>query len=213
MKRLNIRTLLGGGLLLLGILMLLEKMNILRGADDLFWGIIFLIGAAFFLTVFAKSPQGSWWAIIPAMALLAMGGSAILPRAFSGWGGGFFLGALGLAFWVVYLTNRSRWWGIIPGGVLFTLAAISILNDTETLVSLNTDSLFFVGLGLTFLLVALLPNPTGKMEWAYIPAGVLVVMGALLGSQSTVGLADYVWPAALIITGILVLWGFFFKKD
>ena len=212
MKRLDIRTILGGGLLLIGVLMLLEKMNILRGAGDFFWGIIFLIGAAFFLSMFAQSPSSRWWAIIPAMAMLGIGGSAILPRAFSGWGGGIFLGALGLAFWVVYITDRSRWWGIIPGGVLFTLAAVSVLNDTDTLVTLNTGSLFFVGLGLTFLMVAILPNPSGGMQWAYIPAAVLVVMGALLGSQATAGLADYIWPAALILTGLLVLYGFFFKK-
>ena len=213
MKRLDVRTIFGGGLLLLGCLLLLEKLNVLRGASDLFWGVIFLLGAAFFLSVFAQSPRGRWWAIIPAMALLGMGGSAILPRAFSGWGGGIFLGALGLAFWVIYATDRSRWWGIIPGGVLMTLAAVSVLNDTQRLGSLNTGSLFFVGLGLTFLMVALLPNPIGKMQWAYIPAITLVLMGALLGSQATSGLADYIWPAALILTGLLVLYGFYFKKD
>lgn len=213
MKRLNLRYIFGGGLVFLGCLMILEKLNILRGVGDLFWGVIFLACAAFFLTVFANNPRGNWWAIIPSMALLGMGGSAILPHAFSGWGGGIFLGTLGLAFWIVYITDRSRWWGIIPGGVLFTLAAVSVLNDTEALGGLNTGSLFFVGLGLTFLLVALLPNPFGQMQWAYIPAVTLVLMGVLLGSRSTSGLADYIWPAALILTGLLVLYGFYFKKE
>jgi hypothetical protein len=35
----------------------------------------------------------------------------------------------------------------------------------------------------------------------------------LLGSRSTAGLADYIWPIALILTGVLVLFGFYFKKD
>ena len=34
------------------------------------------------------------------------------------WGGALFLGCIGIAFWVIYLADRARWWGIIPGGVL-----------------------------------------------------------------------------------------------
>jgi hypothetical protein len=213
MMRLNARLIFGGGLVLLGGLLLLEKLNVLHGAGSLFWGVIFLLGAASFIAFFAQNPGSKWWAIIPAMLFLGMGGSALLPRAFSGLGGGIFLGALGLAFWIIYFSDRARWWGIIPGGVLFTLAGVSVLNETQGLSNLNSGSLFFIGLGLTFLLVALLPNPFGQMRWAYIPAIVLVVMGALLGSRSTAGLADYIWPAALILSGLLVLYGFYFKKE
>lgn len=209
MKRLDVRAFFGGGLILLGSLMLLEKFGLVHGAASLFWGAALLLGAAYFLYVFVQSPQGRWWAIIPAMALLGMGGSAILPQAFSGADGGLFLGGLGLAFIIIYITDRSRWWGIIPGGVLITLAIVASLEQTDWI---NTGSLFFVGLGLTFLLVAILPNPSGKMHWAYIPAAVLVLMGALLGSQSTAGLTDYVWPAALIIVGLVVVVNFFIKK-
>jgi hypothetical protein len=213
MKRFDIRVILGAGLMLLGGLMLLEKFGILRGASSLFWGAAFLVAAAYFLYVFFQSPQGRWWAIIPAMALLGMGASAILPQVFSGLGGGLFLGALGVAFFIVYVTDRSRWWGIIPGGVLLTLAAVSVVSDSERFSTFGSGSLFFIGLALTFLLVALLPNPAGKMQWAYIPAAVLFVMGAVLGSTSTAGLADYVWPVALIIVGVLVIFGFFFKRE
>jgi hypothetical protein len=213
MKRFDLRMVFGLGLMLLGGLMLLERFGILRGASSLFWGAAFLVGAAYFLYIFFQSPQGRWWAIIPAMALLGMGGSAILPRVFSGLGGGIFLGALGIAFFVVYATNHSRWWGIIPGGVLLTLALVSSLADFDRFNALGSGSIFFVGLALTFLLVALLPNPYGRMQWAYIPAVVLFIMGAVLGSTSTAGLADYVWPVALIIVGIMVIFGFFYKRD
>jgi len=213
MRRFDIRTVFGLGLMLLGGLMLLEKFGILRGAPSLFWGAAFIVTAAYFLYVFFQSPQGNWWAIIPAMALLGMGGSAILPRVFSGFGGGLFLGALGVAFFVVYATNHSRWWGIIPGGVLLTLALVSVLADFDRFNAFGSGSIFFVGLALTFLLVALLPNPFGQMQWAYIPAVILFIMGAVLGSTSTAGLADYVWPVALIIVGVLVIFGFFYKRD
>ena len=213
MRRFDVRMIFGAGLMLLGGLMLLEKFGILRGASSLFWGAAFLVAAAYFLYVFFQSPQGRWWAIIPAMALLGMGASAILPRVFSGLGGGIFLGALGVAFFIVYFTDHSRWWGIIPGGVLLTLAGVSTLADSDQFSAFGSGSIFFVGLALTFLLVAVLPNPFEKMQWAYIPAVVLFIMGAVLGSTSTAGLADYVWPVALIIVGVLVIFGFFYKRE
>jgi hypothetical protein len=217
MKRFDFRILLGGGLMLIGLLLLLEKMHIISGAAGIFWGGILLAAGVGFGLVFLQRPQARWWAIIPAMALLGAGASAIagsiLPRALSELSGGFFLGALGIAFFIVYATDRSRWWGIIPGGVLLTLACIAVLQGAERVAGIASGSLFFLGLGLTFLLVAILPNPVGKMQWAYIPAAVLVVMGALLGSQATAGLVGYIWPAVLILIGVVVLIAYFFKKD
>ena len=210
MKRFDIRTFFGGGLILLGGLMLLEKFGVLTGASHLFGGAILLMAASYFLYVFVKSPQARWWAIIPSMALLGMTGSALLPNAISRLGGGFFLGALGLAFIIVYVTDHARWWGIIPGGVLLTLGLVSILEGSSLV---DSGGLFFLGLGLTFLMVAVLPNPKGKMQWAFIPALVLAIMGGVLGSQSTAGLADYILPAGLIISGLVVIGTFFFKRN
>jgi hypothetical protein len=131
MKRLDFRTLLGGGLIVLGGLMLLEKFGLPFHASGIFWGLVLLAGAGYFLQMFARNPRGLWWAVIPGMTLAGMGVSAILPDLFSGWGGFIFLAAIGLAFWMVYLTDRSRWWGIIPGGVLFTLATVSVLDEYD----------------------------------------------------------------------------------
>lgn len=213
MKRLDFRMILGVGLILLGGSMLLERLGVIRGASSLFWGLAFLAGAAYFLLIFFDSPQTKWWALFPAGALAGMGGSSLLPEAFSGWGGGIFLGTLGLAFIAVYITNRVNWWAIIPGGVLFTLATVSVVTDFEAFNAVSSGGLFFIGLGLTFLLVALLPNPLGKMQWAYIPAIVLLLMGGVLSSSATEGLVNYIWPAGLIIGGLLIIFGFFTNRN
>jgi hypothetical protein len=212
MRRVDFRTIFGVGLIALGGLMLLEKMGFISGASSLFWGAALMVGAVYFLFIFFQEPRTKWWAIFPATALFGMGGAAFLPKAFSGWGGGIFLGALGLGFFIVYIVNRANWWAIIPGGVLLTLAGVSTLTEYEAFSALGSGSLFFIGLGFTFLLVALLPNPVGKMQWAYIPAVILTLMGGLLGSTSTAGLVDYIWPASLIIVGLLVILGFFFNR-
>jgi hypothetical protein len=208
--RFDYRMWLGSGLILFGGLLLLEKFGVLHGAANLFWGAIMLLAMAYFLYIFVKSPQGRWWAIIPGMVFLGLAVNVFLPSSLSGLGGGIFLGTLGLAFLIVYFTNRARWWGIILGGVLLTLTLIASQEGKNWI---NTGSIFFVGLGFTFVLVAILPNPVGKMQWTYIPAAVLVTMGALLGSQTTTGLADYIWPIALILIGLVVVASFFLRKD
>ena len=111
-----------------------------------------------------------------------------------------------MGLWVVYFTDRERWWAIIPGGVFVTLGVVSTLDE---LLSIDTGGIFFLGLGITFLLVALLPGPA-RMTWAYIPAVVLIVMGLLTGVPFF-GLGDYLLPAVLIIGGLTLIY-FFFRK-
>ena len=122
MKRVDFRILIGAGLIVMGALMLLERLGLFRGVVDLFWGAVFLIGGAYFLYRFASNPSIDWWAAIPGFALVGLASESLLPRMFGDWGGLFFLGALGLSFFAVYLSGRHRWWAIIPGGVLITLA-------------------------------------------------------------------------------------------
>ena len=200
MKRLDFRILLGAALVLLGGLMLLERFGLFRGAASIFWGLVFLAGGGYFLYRFGLSPNAEWWAVIPGSALAGIGVSSLLPGR---WGGLFFLGLLGVGFFVVYLTGRrERWWSLIPGGVLVTLAVISVLSDVFG--ARETGGIFFLGLGLTFLLVAVLV----PAQWAYIPGLILLLMGAVLGYTPFGGYLNYVWPAALILAGLILIFQF-----
>ena len=201
MKRLDYRILIGAGLVVLGGMMLLERFGLFRGALDVFWGGILLIAGAYFLYRFASNPQGEWWAAIPGAALAGLAAESLWPRALGDWGGLFFLGGLGLGFVAVYLSGRHRWWALIPGGVLLTLAGISVL--TERLGVQETGGFLFLGLGITFLLVALLAS----QQWAYIPGVILLALGALVGTAYQ-GALDFLWPTALVAGGVLLIWRF-----
>ena len=62
MKRFDYRILVGAGLILFGILLLLDQTGILKGAVDLFWAGVLAIGAAIFLFwFFWPSWAGSGW--------------------------------------------------------------------------------------------------------------------------------------------------------
>jgi hypothetical protein len=196
MKRFDYRILVGAALILGGILMLLDKTGVLDGATDFLWAGLLAIGAGIFLFWFF-SDRSKWWAAIPGFTLAGLAASTLLLDKI-GWGGLAFLGGIGVGFWAVYLRQPAQWWAIIPGGVLLTLGFTSALTEAFNVV--ETGGVFFVGLGLTFLLVALL----AKMKWAYIPAAVLLLLGFFLGTPF-VGVLEYAWIGILLIAGIVLV--------
>ncbi|RME36106.1 MAG: hypothetical protein D6793_06370 [Thermoflexia bacterium] len=193
MRRSDWRIIVGILLILAGGISLLEKTGVIPPGIDLFGAIIGLGGGAAFLYVFFRNPSGQWWAAIPGFTLLGLGAAGFLPSRLDGVA---FLGGIGLAFWVIYLTNPQHWWAIIPGGVLVTLAAVSGLS--EAMGRVDTGSIFFLGLGLTFLLVALL----ARQNWAYIPM-VLLLAGVL--GLSLEGLLDWLWIGVLFLAGLVLV--------
>lgn len=207
LKRLDPR-LVGGTLLVVGgILFLLQNLGYFPGGD-LFWGIVFGIGAIAFLWIF-MTDRAQWWALIPGCALLGLTVVLLLSvvaPSLEDLGGALFLGLIGLSFWIIYLTHRQYWWAVIPGGVLVTLATVAGL---DTVLKEAPDALsggvFFAGLGLTFVLLGFLPTPQGQLRWAFIPGGILLVIG-LLVALAAAALINYVWPAALIVVGLVLVW-------
>jgi hypothetical protein len=154
------------------------------------------IGAGIFLFWFFND-RSKWWAAIPGFTLAGMAASTLLLDRI-GWGGLAFLGGIGVGFWAVYVRQPAQWWAIIPGGVLLTLGFTSAL--TEAFHIGETGGVFFVGLGLTFLLVALL----ARMKWAYIPAALLLLLGLMLGTPF-VGVLEYAWIGILLIAGLALV--------
>jgi hypothetical protein len=42
------------------------------------------------------------------------------------------------------------------------------------------------------------------MKWAFIPAGIMIVMGLLITAALS-PLINYIWPSALILAGLLLV--------
>jgi len=203
MKKDQSRYIWGGILILAGVLFMLQEFQILGSAFEFLWVILMAAGAAVFLWIyFTKRDQ--WWAIIPGLALFGLTLAAIdsllglLPG--SDISGAIFLGCIGLAFWLVYLRRQSQWWAIIPGGVLITLSVVAGLD----FLSDWTDVIFFLGMGATFFLVALLPDSVHNTRWAFIPAGILTVLGLALFAP-VLNVMNIAWPIILIGLGAFIL--------
>jgi hypothetical protein len=202
---LNYRILFGTILILGGILGFLEKFGLIANASKLFWGfIIGIAGMVFFHYFLTKRAQ--WWWAIPAFSLVGLAGMIVMPSSLIAFRGIAFLGAVGLGFLVIYLKKRDFWWAIIPTGVFLTLGSISSLSNFTN--GKESATIFFIGLGLTFLIVALIPSGSHHLYWAFIPSIILIIFGALLGFQFN-SILDYVWILALFLVGFsLVLKSF-----
>ena len=199
MKRIDWRALVGILLVVVGALLLLQTFGVLRIVVSIVWTVVFLAAGAGFLVVFLGETQ-HWWAVIPGMALVGIG--ALIGLSVVGLdeyvGGAVFLGALSLAFWLVYLRQRQHWWAIIPGGILLTLAGVAALDQIAPW--FETGGLLLLGMAFTFVLLYLLPTGGERMRWPLIPGGVLFLIGVIIILANSAVLR-FVLPAAVVVVG------------
>lgn len=195
------------GLLLIlgGLLFLLVNFDIIPSDLPLIWIGLFGLGGLGFLVYLLLNPS-HWWPVIPGFTLLGLAtliGLSEYTNIGDTWGATIFLAAIGLSFWAIYVfTGGKEWWAIIPGGALLTVASIPTAE-----LYLRDDAvagLFFLGMGLTFGLIYLLPSGEGRQKWALIPGGIMLVMGALLMAAAA-ELFNYLWPLALVLGGIYLI--------
>ncbi len=215
MRWLNSRILWGCLLILGGILFLLQNLWEIK-VGEAFWAILFLLAGGFFLAVYLQKRDESrglpspgvshWWALIPSMTCLGIGvaiGLGVVSSDLSSLlSGPIILGGIGVGFLLVFLFHQENWWALIPAGTLLTLTVVALLDESSS--KIDSDGVLFLGLGLTFALVALLRVPQGNLRWAWIPAGILFLIGLIVLGAS-VDVINYVWPAVLILAGGLLV--------
>ena len=199
-KWLESRVFWGSILILGGILFLLQNLGIVA-LGDLFWAVVLIFGGLFFIGIYVYE-RANWWALIPGSALLATGVvnlvGFLVPRFADFWGGLIIMGSLGLAFLVIYWNRPGTWWAIIPAGVMLTLGFISLVDNLD--LKIDSGGLLFIGLGLTFAIVAMIPRAAHDMRWAWIPAIVLFLMGVLM-MASAGQFFNLLGPILLILAG------------
>lgn len=205
MQRFDLRIVMGVLLIASGVLFLLQNMGYITSGLGLLWALLMaLVGAAFLATFFGNRLM--WWTLIPGLIFIDLAAlimlSELWPAFAERWGGAFFLAGLSLPFWVVYLANRAYWWGIIPGGVLLTLAVVAGVSDF--LEGGASGGIFFGGLGLTFLALFFAPTPQGRLRWAIWPAVPLLAIG-VLAATTFATMINYVVPVALLLGGLFLV--------
>jgi hypothetical protein len=188
-----------------GIFFFLNNLGLVT-FGNLIWAAVLGAAGIGFLAAFVLD-RTIWWTIIPGLTLLGtgltIGVSELFPEVGDWLGEVFILGGIGASFLIIYLIRRSNWWAIIPSGTLLTLAVVSVVEGIFT--GLETGGLFFIGLGLTFTVLYFVPTPDGRMNWAIFPAGGLILFG-LVVSAAAFNIFNFIWPAAIIIAGLYLIY-------
>ena len=214
MKSANASITAGIVLMMLGVLLMLDRVGVLD-SGAIVAPLVFAAAGVLFLSVFIRRRE-HWWAAIPGSVFLGL--AAVVTSAGltgSGASAGFLFLFMGAGFAAVYARVPDNWWAIIPAGVMLTLAVIVALPPAFQ--GTPIAAVLFLGLAATFGVLTLLPvrpfdgTSTGHLKWPLIPAGVLAVLGVIMALQASALLIplDFAVPAVMIAAGIaLVVYAF-----
>lgn len=209
------RVMLGLVLVIFGVLALLQTF-FNWSPEGIGWGIfvavLFGVVGVGFIISYLQDRTHSWWAIIPGFTLLGLallvlfGVLNVQPEELMP---AIFMGSIGASFWVIYFGDRTRWWAIIPGGVLVSLALLIAVSQQNAWGAV----VLFGGMAATFGLVALLVRPgEAPRSWAWWPAGSLAVL-ALIVATTAGPLTGLVWPILLIGAGLVMVASTMLRKN
>lgn len=211
--KLNWRVLVGVVMVVFGVVGLLQATNLVKFEGNV-WLWVFaaffaLLGVGF-LYILVTDRVKNWWAAIPGCTLLGLGTLMMLeglPGDLGELPPAIFLSSIGVSFIVVFLLDRSRWWAVIPGGTLVSLGAMLLLQDV--LKGNWTPTILFLGMAITFAVLALLDRQ--KLKWAWFPAAGLAALALFIPSVEG-SMPWIIWPLALIIVGVYLVGRSLLKK-
>jgi hypothetical protein len=204
MAKLSSRVIWGTILIIGGLLFLLESLGLMIIGS--IWPVIFGIAGIFFMVTFFRDTM-QWWPVIPGLTLIGLAImiflNTVAPKFAQNISSGIFLGCIGLSFIAILLATRGQqWWAMIPGGVLLTIAVVTSVSSYAD--GNLSGALFMLGLATTFALLYFIPFNGEKRGWAIYPFIILGVIGILI-LGATAQIAQYLWPAVLIILGLYVI--------
>jgi hypothetical protein len=165
--------------------------------------VLFMMGLSFLLVYFNNRTRT--WALLVAYIF---GVLSIAPAMGSGANGAYygpiFLFAVALPFFLLYFRPDAKWWAIIPAGVLTVIAIIAALAIAGLIRNENqggyANALLTGGLAIPF---AVLWLRNGK-AWAKVVTIVLALIA--VASVFLVSYSQIVWPVAIILGGIYLLY-------
>jgi len=196
--------------------------------SSLFWGILLIVGGGLALAqqmgYLDQLPENIWMWIFGFVSLMSFLSYALSGWKEWGWlfpagvfgglavtvamavngvdsaavGSPLFFGLL-IPFAAAYLMDRAKnWWALIPGGVMLSLAFVTLIADNTRGEWIGAMFLFMIGL--PFLIVYL--NNRARNWWAIIPAGVMLFLSLIVVMSTSV---RGEWIGALFLFAIALV--------
>jgi hypothetical protein len=192
----------GGLLIILGLFLLAENLDLLGDWKAPVWSLILGAGGLLFLAVYI-SDRKQWWALIPGLVLLGIAVATFLAEQdlIAGYAvATIIMFTVGLPFLFIFLIDRQQWWALIPA-LTMAGAAVGVLFEGIGVISGATVGGVIVGgVSLGFVSVYVVDR---DQWWALIPG---VIMGIVAFFMLLATAFKYVWPLILILLGLLLLW-------
>ena len=149
--------------------------------SPIFFGLLLPFAAAY-LTDRVKN----WWALIPGGIMLFLALVTLLADTVGGeWIGTVFLFMIGLSFFVVYWSNRTRWWALLVAYIMFVLSIAPVMSSFGGETAAYFGTIFLLAIALPFYVVYF---RDGKNWWAISPAGVMTTLAII----ATLGIAGWI---------------------
>jgi hypothetical protein len=189
------QSLVWGGLLIVFGLMALVDIYVTLSV----WVWAGIIAAAGFgvLLVYFNERRELWslivaYALLMTATLLVLIESNILKDPFVAT---FVLGAIALPFLVVFYSNRTHWWALIPAYVLLAIGIMVPLLETNLLNDSFVATYVLATIALPFIVVYVRDR---QNWWALIPAYALLAIGIMVGFIEAGWLRDLIIPAYIM---------------
>lgn len=143
--------------------------------SPLFFGLLIPFAAAYL-----TDRKQNWWALIPGGVMLFLALVTLLVDNVGGeWIGSAFLFLIGLSFFIVYTSNRTRTWALLVAYILFVLSIAPAMASFGGDVPAYFGVIFLLAVAIPFYVVYFRSGE--KNWWAVIPAGVLTTLAIIAG--------------------------------
>lgn len=148
---------------------------------------------------------------IMAGAVLVVAGLGLLAlQAFEGLGDEGILFFIGTLFVVGYFLRRT--YGLLVAGCI--ILGVGLGQTGERLIDTSGD-VTVIGIGIGFALIFVIDRLSkgDSHWWPLIPAGILLLIGLSQIGGSFADVASLLWPALLIVAGVVLLFGAMRRRD
>jgi len=203
------RLLIGGALLFIGLLSLLNNLDIFQLSEEYVVSLIFAGSGAVLMQHGWASPRkwtfylGSAFVLVGVMIFIAQNG--FLPDQMIGtmW---MWLIA-GILYWVFQRDQNKNWWVLLFAGPLFVIGLVVLLEGFRLLRGDTIGVLIMLGFAATFVYIYTLRSPERKLDWAKFPAAAFFLIGVfILLAKEFHGAIPFVISGLFILTGLYLIY-------
>lgn len=212
----DLKYLLGGIALLVSGLILLGATLGVYSLDSHFSLAVLTLAAGIGFSVAARMNTAMRWAAIPAGLFLVYGAIQLMQAMHpgSGFSMGPFIGALvvlGLAVSIllVFKPSPSRWWPIIPSGILFFAGLEIVLQSFWSRADTDGPMVMLYGIAITFLAIHLVNR---RSIWSLIAAGAMGLLAVTMTMDALFPRSDLGGSVFTFLLGLVFLFVHFRRR-